>query len=107
VSRASLFLVVVLVGAAAAAGMLALTRTSAVSRATGQSASAKPAISFRLKQLDRLETDLRRKVAVASKQVPSVATPQARTVYVRPPAIVVTRPHRGDDGAEQGGGSDD
>ncbi len=79
--------------------MLALTRTSAVTRAGGGSAAAKPAISFRLKQLDRLETDLRRKIAAASKPVATPVVSQARTVYVRPPAIVVTRSHHGDDGA--------
>lgn len=111
-SRTSLFILVVLIGTAAVAGVFALARTSA---ATGGSDATAPAadqqISYRLKQLDRLEAGLRAKLAQASKPVPSSAatsTPvssvssqasemaQPATVYVRRPGVTVITKQRGE-----------
>jgi hypothetical protein len=83
-SRKHLFAVVVLLGAAAVAGLLALTRATRPGSAAAQTPSAQ--IAERMRSLDRLEASIRRSLA---QQPP--ATPAAqqsggtspRTVYVR------------------------
>ncbi len=77
-ARKHLFIIVVLLGAAAVAGLLALTRTSAL----GSPASASPpqgsSISFRLKKLDRLEASLQKRLTA-----PAGSTTAPVTVYRR------------------------
>jgi hypothetical protein len=100
-SRPSLFVLVVLIAAAAVAGLVALTRSSAATEAGAPSGSAagQAQISYRLKQIDRLEADLRKRIAAASKPIatPAVA-PQQQTVYVRQPSLAtVAVSHHDDD----------
>jgi hypothetical protein len=87
-SRKHLFAVVVLLGAAAVAGLLALTRTSELGAATQVSSTQ---IAAKERSLDRLEASLRRSLAEQPPALPSAgqaAAPSAstRTVYVRPSA---------------------
>lgn len=97
-SRMSLFVLVVLIGAAAVAGLLALTRTSAASDANAPAATAgsQTQIGYRLKQLDAMEADLRRKIAEASKPAPA-ASRQQQVIVRRAPATVPTSTHDEDD----------
>ncbi|MBM3678464.1 MAG: hypothetical protein FJW96_11370 [Actinobacteria bacterium] len=107
-SRASLFLLVLIVGAAAVWGLLALTRTSAASDAEGASGGAgSDQIQFRLSQLDKVEADLRQRIAAASKPIPA-STTQAQPAAVRQGEVVVTRSqHADDDAYEHEDGSED
>ena len=80
--RKHVFFVVVLLGATAVAGLFALTRTISLGQPANASTGGYPAISFRLKRLDRLEASLERQVARAAR------TPGAPvTVYRRAPAL--------------------
>jgi hypothetical protein len=84
-SRKHLFAIVVLLGAAAVAGLLALTRTSQVGATTTQSSSTQ--IAARTRSLDQFEASLRRSLAElpparpASRQ--AAGPPAPRTVFVR------------------------
>ena len=51
--RKHLFVIVVLLGAAVVAGLLAMTRTQALGSPASTSAGSDAAISFRMKKLDR------------------------------------------------------
>jgi hypothetical protein len=78
-SRKHLFPLVVLLAAAAVAGILALTQTVDLGRASQASTASDPAIGFRLEQLDRFEASLRSRLAKTAERPASA--PQ--TVYRR------------------------
>ena len=83
-SRRHLFAVVVLLGAAAVAGLLAVTRTVDLGAAAATPAS-NAQIAAKTRSLDRLEASLRRSLAEqppATEQAVSSAASE-RTVYVR------------------------
>ena len=113
-SRMHLFTIVVLLGAAAVAGLLALTRTTT---AATQAPSAE--IAAKSRSLDRLEASLERSLA---KQPPAVPTRKgtaaqsapSRTIFVRAPqpAVRASGAHEDDHGEEhedegEHGGADD
>ena len=77
--RKHLFLLVVLLGAAVVAGLLALTRTVDLGQPATASTGSDPAIAFRLKELDRFELSLRQQLAKA--EAPAAAAP--KTIYRR------------------------
>jgi hypothetical protein len=80
-SRKHLFVIVVLLGAAAVAGMLALTRTTtAATRASSMDIAAKS------RSLDQLEASLRRALA---QQPPALPTPPSTGDSSTPPTIYV------------------
>jgi len=99
--RRHLFAVVVLLGAAAVAGLLAVTRTVALGSPEPASSKQDAAISFRLQRLDRLEASLGKELASQG-----AATPAPATVYRRATA---PGPHLDDesDDDEHEHGSDD
>ena len=76
--RRHLFVIVVLLGAAAVAGLLAVSRTVALGSPQPASSGQDPAISFRLQRLDRLEASLRKELASVGS-----AAPEPATVYRR------------------------
>jgi len=76
-ARKHLFPLVVILAAAAVAGLLAVSHTRALGQPTSAATGSDPAIAFRLKKLDRFERSLRRQLAHASKAGPSTRT----TVY--------------------------
>jgi hypothetical protein len=81
-SRTHLFAVVVLLGAAAFAGVLALTRTGQVGATPEPASSAQ--LAAKTRSLDRLEASLRRSLAARTpSQRAAQETPSQRTVYVR------------------------
>lgn len=88
-ARGHLFVVVLLLAAAAMAGLLAVARTAQ----TSPTSAAEPAITFRMKtKLNRLEASLQRQLerkAEAAQSQPVVA-------YKRMPAPTVSATH--DDG---------
>jgi hypothetical protein len=100
--RKHLFPLVVLLAAAAVAGLLALGRAVDLGRAAGGPTSDQPAIAFRLAQLDKAEKSLQAQLADLRK------TPAAkpRTVYER--AATPVAAHAADDGRgdDEHGGSD-
>lgn len=61
-SRRHTFVIVVLLAAAAVAGLLAMTRTAALGSPASASTGQDDAISFRLRKLDRLEASLRKQL---------------------------------------------
>ena len=75
--RIHLFAVVVLLGAAAVAGLLAVTRTVALGSPEPASSNQDAAISFRLQRLDRLEATLRKELA-SQAAAPASVTVQRR-----------------------------
>ncbi len=80
-SRKHVFVIVVLLGAAAVAGMFALTRTtSAATRATSMQ------IAARSRSLDQLEASLRRALA---EQPPALRTAPSTDGSSTPPTIYV------------------
>jgi hypothetical protein len=89
-ARGHLFLIVVLLGAAAIAGLLAVTRTAAQ---PASSASPDSAIAFRMKKLDRLEASLAQRLAQQAKAAPSPAP----TVVYRRATSTTSVPRAGDD----------
>lgn len=88
--RRHLFVIVVLLGAAAVAGLLAVTRTVALGSPAPASSNQDAAISFRLQRLDRLEASLREQLAAQG----AAASPTPATVYRHAPAPA---PHLDDD----------
>ncbi len=85
-SRKHLFAVVVLLGAAAVAGLLAVTRT--VDLGTAATSASATQIAARSRSLDQLEASLRRSLAkrppvVASTKRAAASLPAQRTVFVR------------------------
>jgi hypothetical protein len=93
--RKHLFPLVVLLAAAAVAGVFALTRTVDLGQAASSSTSPDPAIAYRLDELDRFQASLRKQLA----QTPAAST-QPQTVYRRAaasaPAAVAEREHEDD-----------
>jgi hypothetical protein len=86
-SRQHLFAVVVMLGAAAIAGLLAVTRTVDLGAAAATSTS-NTQIAAKTRSLDRLEASLRRSLAKQPPALPSTQPSAAssrspRTVYVR------------------------
>jgi hypothetical protein len=84
--RKHLFVVVVLLGAAVVAGLLAVTRTAALG--TAASSATKAQITAKSRSLDRLETSLRQALAkkppaLTSAERSSASAAAPRTVYVR------------------------
>jgi hypothetical protein len=105
-ARKHLFIIVVLLGAAAVAGLLAMTRTSALGSPVSASPSQDSSISFRLKKLDRLEASLQKRLSAPAA---STTAPAPVTVYRRAvaPAGVSSNPesfdeheHDDEDGVE-------
>ena len=91
-ARKHLFPLVVLLAAAAVAGVLALSRTVALGQGTS-SANADTAIAYRLEELDRFEASLREQLARSSQP----ASAPTRTVYRRASAATA---HADDDAYE-------
>jgi hypothetical protein len=103
-ARGHLFLIVVLLAAAAVAGMLAITRAAQ----TRPAAATDSAISFRLKRLDRLEASLEKQLTARSQA--SQSSP-AVTYTPAPATSTIDVPVREDDEGsfehEDGGDRDD
>ena len=103
-SRTHLFVVVVLLGAASIAGLLAVTRT--VDLGTAATPASNTQISARMRSLDRLEASLRRSLAEQPPALPTrrpAADPSApRTVYVRSAAAARASTGEHDDDDEHG-----
>jgi hypothetical protein len=100
--RKHLFPLVVLLAAAAVAGLLALTRTVDLGQASQASTASDPSIAVRLKRLDRFEASLRKQLAAA--KAPAAATPT--TVYRRA-TVAAPPPRHSDDEGEESEGRDD
>ena len=108
--------ITLLLGAAAAAGALALVRTSAVARPAGQTAVPDAVVAQLNRELDRSEAKLRQALA---RKPPKLRPLTGRTgapqpeqiVYVRPKPIVVhsarAGEHEQDQGESDGAGFDD
>jgi hypothetical protein len=92
-SRGHMFLITVLLGAVFFAGALAVSRTVLLGQPANASTTSDPAITFRLKRLDRLEASLARDAA--RLQPPAKA--QQVTVYRHAPSAAAST-HDGDDG---------
>jgi hypothetical protein len=94
-ARGHLFVIVVLLAAAAVAGLLAVAQTAQ----TSPTSAADPAITFRMQtKLNRLEASLQRQLArqrTAKQSEPAV-------VYTRAPAPTVSATH--DDGEHEASG---
>jgi hypothetical protein len=93
--RKHMFTLVVLLAAAAGAGVLALSRTVDLGQAASSTTDPDAAISYRLQELDRFEASLRKQLA----QSPA-APAQPRTVYRRasaPPAPAAASQAEGGD----------
>jgi hypothetical protein len=114
--RRHVFAVAVLLGSAAAFGVIAASRTAGLGPATS-ARSSRASVSARVQRLDRVELALRRALRDRPPALPAV--PRARTasagvgspqiVYQRPAPIVVVRhrPHADEGGADREGGGDD
>jgi len=104
-------IVALLLGLAAVLGTSAATRTTSLGSASRHAADA--AYSARVERLSSFSRKLKHELAAnpAQLQAPGRVAAQPRTVYRRPPAIVVVKhTHHGDDGFERadgGGGGDD
>jgi len=108
--RKRLFPLVVLLAAAAMAGLLALGRAVDLGRAAGGSTSEQPAIAFRIAQLDKAEKSLRSQLVELQK----ARAGETRTVYERAATPVAAQSdgdeHEDDHGDEEhreDGGRDD
>ena len=104
-SRKHLFAIVVLLGAAAVAGLLALTRTGSGGPAATPASSTE--ITARTQTLDRLEASLERSLTEQPPAVPAVKGAAAqsapsRTIFVRAPQPAVRAPgaHEDEPGEE-------
>lgn len=116
-SKLTVTAIAILLAAAAMLGAAAVTRT--MSLGAGRAKTADASIHTRIRQLDRFEAALRRRLAQKPPALPAVPKPVAaqapaqaapHVVYRRPAPIVVVRHlHHGDDGGESGasGGGDD
>lgn len=74
-ARKHLFPLVVILAAAVFAGLLAVSHTRALGTPAASTTSSDPAISFRLKKLDRFERSLRQQLARAAE------APAPTTIY--------------------------
>jgi hypothetical protein len=105
-SRKHLFSIVVLLGAATVAGVLALTSTRQLGALTTQASSAQ--IAARSRSLDRLEASLQRSLAKQPPAVPAVSRPAPqRTIFVRPTAGSAQTASHEDEHQEEDEGWDD
>ena len=108
-ARKHLFPLVVLLAAAAMAGLLALGRAVDLGRPARASTTSQPSIAFRLARLDRFEQSLRRQLAQAER-TPAGGT---KTVYQRAAVTVsssggsVEHQDDDDDDHHEDGGRDD
>jgi hypothetical protein len=108
-ARKDRFPLVVLLAAAAVAGLLALGRAVDLGRPATASTASQPSIAFRLAKLDRFERSLHRQLA----RVQRTHTGGTRTVYQRASAPVSAGyagggEHEGSqDDRHEGGGRDD
>jgi hypothetical protein len=100
-SRGHTFLITVLLGVVFFAGALAVSRTVLLGQPANASTASDPAITFRLKKLDRLEASLARDAA--RLQPPAKA--QQVTVYRHAPSAAAFT--AGDDGHEREESADD
>lgn len=92
-ARGHIFLIAVLLAAAAVAGLLAVTRTAQSSPAASVT---DPAISYRLQKLDRLEAALEKELAAQSRQAGTGAGAPT-VVYTRAGSPVQAADHDDDD----------
>ena len=105
-SRKHLFSIVVLLGAASVAGVVALTSTRQLGASTTQASSAQ--IAARSRSLDRLEASLQRSLAKQPPAVPAVRRPAPqRTIFVRPTAGSAQTASHEDEHEEEDEGWDD
>jgi hypothetical protein len=95
-SRKHLFAIVVLLGAAAVAGLLALTRTT-----TAATQASSTQIAAKSRSLDKLEASLRRSLAQQPPALPAArstgASSAPRTVFVPSSAAAQAATGRDDD----------
>jgi hypothetical protein len=102
--------IALMLGAAAAAGLLAATRTVDLGRATSPNPASAQAIAMRTAKLDRVEHSLQAALAKRPPNLPKVphvghaglasvhsTTTQGGVVYVRPRATVSTAPQSYED----------
>lgn len=100
-SRRHTFVIVVLLGAAAVAGLLAMTRTAALGSPASASTRQDDAISFRLQKLDRLEVSLRKQLEARGAAATSPALlPGSSALLARNGAQSYDDAYE-DDGAEE------
>lgn len=105
-SRKHLFSIVVLLGAASVAGVLALTGTRQLGASTTQASNAQ--IAARSRSLDRLEGSLQRSLAKQPPAAPAVMRPAPqRTIFVRPTADSAQTASHEDEHEEEDEGWDD
>lgn len=101
-SRKHLFAIVVLLGAALVAGLLALTRTS-----TAATPASSTQIAAKSRSLDRLEASLRRSLAARPPALPeagrTAASSAPGTVYVRSGAATQAAGGREDEHGDDDG----
>jgi hypothetical protein len=104
-NRFHIAVVALLLAVAAVFGTLAATRTAGLG-AAARHTSTNQQYAARVKQLNALEAQLRRRLEAANRQ--STAAP-TKIVYHRPPPVVVVRhtQHGDDGGSEHEGGGDD
>ena len=100
--RGHTFLITVLLGAVFFAGVVAVSRTVLLGQPANASTTSDPAITFRLKKLDRLEASLARN---AARLQPPAKTQQVTTVYRHAPSVATFT--AGDDGHEHEESADD
>jgi len=93
-SRKHLFPLVVLLAAAAVAGLLALGRAVDLGQPAGASTGEQPAIAFRLAELDKAERSLRRQLTDL-RRAPATET---QTVYERAAVQTADDEHADDHG---------
>ena len=93
-ARGHLFLIVVLLAGAAVAGLLAVTRTA---QSSPTASTIDPAISYRMKKLDRLEASLEKQLARQTRAAAKSAAAPA-VVYTRAPSPVGYADHDDDHG---------
>jgi hypothetical protein len=102
--RKHLFPLVVLIAAAAVAGLLAVGRAVELGQPAGASTGKQPSIAYRLTQLDKAEKSLRTQLADLRK----APTPGTQTVYERAatPVAAQTADEHGDDEKDDHHGPD-
>ena len=102
-SRRHLFPLVVLLAAAAVAGLLALARAVDLGRPAAASTGEQPAIAFRLARLDKEERALRQQLADLRR----ASAAGTQTVYERGAAAPSSTQVADDDHGEDDHGEDD
>jgi hypothetical protein len=85
--RKHTFLITVLLGAVFLAGIVAVSRTVLLGQPANASTASDPAIAFRMRKLDRLETSLERRMATMQP----AKHPKQITIYRHAPAAAATR----------------